>query len=424
MGHSRHDNPPTHSRSARPDEYEARLRNHLAGVADRTVNTVEQLPLSACAGRVTAEAVTAPVDLPLVRNSQMDGYAVYANDIAHASAKQPVTLPVNRIIAAGQDPGARLEPGWAVKIMTGAALPDGADCVIPVEHTEPADGAVRVRVFAPRSAGTFVRSPGEDVRTGDRVLQPGVRLGARQLAATAALGLPTLPVRPRPRVALIATGAELVPVGSRPGPGEIWDSNNVALSVAVKEAGGEPTTVQVVGDDPGYFEEALDVATGTRSTTPDAAPDLVITTGAVGMGDFEVVRQTLEGTSGAWFGQVGMQPGGPQGLATWADVPIVCLPGNPVSVLVSFVVLLRRIISEAAGISLLPTRMMTLAHAVTSPVGRTQFLRVTLDDGIATPLSGPGSHLIATMGRADGLAEIPADDTEIPQGAKVRVWPL
>ena len=435
MGRTPHDDP-----APGVDAYRERIRAHLAGLTGRGESGAEQVPLADCAGRVTAAPVTAPVDLPLFRNSQMDGYAVHAADVADASSDRPVTLPVARVIAAGQPPGVRLEPGNAVKIMTGAALPEGAGCVIPVEDTSPdgpVDGAT-VRIHAPRDEGTFVRSPGDDVRVGDLVFEAGTVLGARQLAAAASLGLATLAVRPRPRVAVLSTGSELVPAGATPGPGEIWDSNSISLATAVREAGGVVTMCRVTGDDPADFAAALDEAA--------AASDVVLTSGAVSMGDFEVVRDTLERTPDAWFGHIAMQPGGPQGLASWNGVPIVCLPGNPVSVLVSFVVLLRGVLADASGTSAatstapgvgstdavplaadalpLAADALPLAETVNSPPGRTQFLRVTVADGVATPLSGPGSHLVATMGRADALAEIPAATTESAAGSTVRVWPL
>ncbi|AWH93653.1 molybdopterin molybdenumtransferase MoeA [Dietzia lutea] len=382
------------------------------------------LPLAACADSVLAVPLRASVDLPLFVNSQMDGYAVRSADIAGAGPDSPARLRVVGAVHAGDGRGPGVDDDEACKVMTGAPVPEGADCVVPVEDTRVSDaGPTAVLVAAPRSPGEFIRRPGDDVRVGDVVIDAGVRLAARHLAAAASLGESGLDVRPRPRVGVVATGSELVAPGRPLGPGQIWESNSITLAAALKACGCEVTTTTISGDDRGEFTAALDAATG------DA--DLVVTAGAVSMGDAEVVRQVLADREGARFAPIAMQPGGPQGLSTWRGTPVVCLPGNPVSALVSFVVLLRPVILEAVGRAPIHPVRARLARDVTSPAGRVQYLRAAMvpdspgaDLPAADPVSGPGSHLVASMARADVLVEIPADVTSLAAGAEVDALPL
>lgn len=395
-----------------PGEYRDLVRAHLAPMLTRA-GQATRLPLAACADSVLARELRASVDLPLFVNSQMDGYAVRSADVAGASPDAPVRLAVVGAVHAGQGPGPDVDDDEACKIMTGAPVPEGADCVVPVEDTtgDAADPSV-VLVHAPRSPGEFLRRPGDDVRAGELVIPAGTRLEARHLAAAASLGESALDVRPRPRVAVVATGAELVPPGRPLGPGQIWESNSLALAAALKACGCEVTTTVTCGDGREEFTAALDAAT--------AGTDLVVTAGGVSMGDAEVVRQVLAEREGARFAPIAMQPGGPQGLSAWRDIPVVCLPGNPVSALVSFVVLLRPVILEAVGREPVAPIRVRLAREVTSPAGRVQYLRAARgDDGTVEPVSGPGSHLVASMARADVLLEVPADVTALDAGAEV-----
>ncbi|MDX2357962.1 gephyrin-like molybdotransferase Glp [Dietzia sp. PP-33] len=413
-----------------PSEYRELLRTHLAPVLERAAQST-RLPISACADSVLAQELRASVDLPLFVNSQMDGYAVRSADLAGAGPDAPVRLRVVGTTHAGDGPGPEVDDDEACKVMTGAPVPEGADCVVPVEDTsveepDPSDGRpATVLVHAPRAAGEFIRRPGDDVRAGDLVIPAGVRLEARHLAAAASLGESGLDVRPRPRVGVVATGSELVVPGRPLEPGQIWESNSITLAAALKACGCEVTAAVLSGDHRDDFTEALDIAAG------DA--DLVVTVGAVSMGDAEVVRQVLSDREGARFAPIAMQPGGPQGLSTWRDTPVVCLPGNPVSALVSFVVLLRPVILEAVGRVPIHSRRAVLSRAVNSPSGKRQFLRGALVSGsegaavgvpTVEPVSGPGSHLVASMARADVLIEIPADVTSLAAGAEVDVLPL
>lgn len=410
-------------RSARPSpaEYRDILRRHLEPVLRRAGQSTH-LPLAACAGSVLAAELRAPVDLPLFVNSQMDGYAVRSAAIAGAGRDTPVRLHVVGTTHAGQGPGSGVDDDEAHKVMTGAPMPGRADCVVPVEDTSLSGGDPSVvLVHAPRRAGEFVRRPGDDVRAGDVVLPAGVRLEARHLAAAASLGMSGLDVRPRPQVSVVVTGSELVAPGRPLQPGQIWESNSITLSAALKAAGCEVTRTVRSSDVRDDFTSALDAASG--------GADLVVTVGAVSMGDAEVVRQVLGDRDGARFAPIAMQPGGPQGMSTWRGTPVVCLPGNPVSALVSFMVLLRPVLIEAVGRAPERRARAVLVRAVDSPPGRTQYIRaavVTSEVGglAVNPVSGPGSHLVASMARSDVLVEVPADVTSLPAGAEVDILPL
>jgi len=378
-----------------------------------------ELPLAEALGRVTASVVRSPIDLPLFRNSQMDGYAVRSADLAQL----PVSLPVTGDIPAGPANPPALTPGTAVRIMTGAVVPEGADCVVPVEDVEvepgvggdPLDGAM-VKILVGRASGDFVRDRASDLAAGAELLPAGQLLGARHLAALAAAGITTVPVRRRLRVAVISTGAELVAPGDSPRPGQIFDSNLTALSAAVTETGAELVLAERSSDETAVFRDILDRATGLA--------DLVITSGGISEGAYEVVRETI-GPLGASVGHIAMQPGGPQATATVNGVPVLCFPGNPVSTQVSFAIFARPLLLEAAGRDDDVTTDRTLSAGIRSIAGKRQFLRGRLDSrGSVELVSGPSSHLVAAMARADVLVDIPADVTELAAGESVRVWSL
>ncbi len=358
-------------------------------------------------GRVLTADVHAPVDLPVFRNSAMDGYA-----LAAGSAAPGTPLPVVGTIAAGDGVDAALPPGSAVKIMTGAVLPDGADAVVPVERTVAGDGTVTLQASC--APGDFIREPGSDVRSGAVLARAGTVLAPRHIAALAAVGLVSVPVRRRPRVAVLTTGSELVPAGTALGPGQIFDSNGTALAACAKADGAEIVSIDHSSDDSEIFLRKLAAAA-------DAA-DVVCTSGGVSMGEFEVVRATL-GPRGGDFGHVAMQPGGPQGLTVLGGVPVLSFPGNPVSTVVSYLVFARPQLRAAGGLPPIAPRTLRLDHPITSIRGKRQFLRAQRTERGVT-VSPPGSHLVAAMAWADVLVEVPEDCTELPAGADVTVWEL
>lgn len=362
-------------------------------------------------GLVLAEPVTAAWPLPSFDNSSMDGYAVHADDLAGASPSSPVRLPVHGDIAAGQEAADRLEPGTAVRIMTGAPVPDGADAVVPVEWTDGSTG--EVTITGSPDPGAFIRRRGEDVAAGEVVIEAGTAINARVIALLAAVGLAGIPVHRRPRVAVISTGDELVDPGVEPGPGQIVDSNSYMLTAAVREAGATAVRVGPVRDDEAALERVL------REEAERS--DLILTSGGVSMGAYDTVKAVLTRMGGVEFVKVAMQPGMPQGSGLVGSTPIVTLPGNPVSSFVSFEVFVRPLIRRLLGHAHCerPRLHAICARDFNSPAGKTQFARVSLrlHDGLmlAEPEGGQGSHIIGGLARADGLAVIPESVTHVAE---------
>ncbi|MDQ1554338.1 MAG: molybdopterin molybdotransferase [Microbacteriaceae bacterium] len=396
------------------EEHRARIAALLAPallVADGS----DDLPLLDALGRVTSTEVLSPVDLPLFRNSQMDGFALNSADLGTI----PVELPVVGDLPAGPSSPAALVRGTAIRIMTGAVVPDGADCIVPVEdvamveNTEHGGGAVTI--LRGRSPGEFVRNRASDLAAGDRLLPAGLTLAPRHLAAAAAAGITTIAVRKRVRIAVISTGSELVAPGETTSSGQIFDSNLVALSAAVIEAGAELVLAERSDDEPETFRDILHRATGLA--------DLVITSGGISEGAYEVVREVLE-PLGATVGHVAMQPGGPQATALIDGVPVLSFPGNPVSTQVSFVVFARPLLLAAAGTPQVAVNALPSAGDLTSISGKRQFLRGRITDDGVEPVSSASSHLVAGMARADLLIDIPAETTMVRAGDNVRVWLL
>ncbi|MGH3797553.1 MAG: molybdopterin molybdotransferase MoeA [Pseudonocardiaceae bacterium] len=374
---------------------------------------VIRLPLVACAGLALAEPVTAPLPLPPFDNSSMDGYAVRSADIAGAGTGTPVLLPVAEDIPAGRTDSPPLQPCTAHRIMTGAPIPPGADAVVPVELTD--GGRHQVRIFAPRAPGDSVRRTGGDVAAGDEVLAAGAVLGAAQLGVAAAVGHAELPVHRRARVLVLATGSELVAPGEPLKHGQIYESNATMLAVAVREAGGEAELMHFVPDDVVQLEAALAARL--------AGMDLLVTSGGVSAGAYEVVKSAMTG-QGVEFGKVAMQPGGPQGAGHYRGVPVTALPGNPVSSSVSFEVFVRPALRAAMGLPAQRARVTArLTEPLESPEGARQFRRGALDSvaGTVALVGGPASHLLGALAKSDCLIDVPENTTRLEAGDEVVV---
>jgi molybdopterin molybdotransferase len=372
----------------------------------------EEIPLAAAHGRVLARDVAARVALPGFDNSAMDGYAARWAEVADA-ARAPVRLPVAEDIPAGRTDVVPLAAGTVQRIMTGAPLPPGADVVVPVELTDGGTDVVEIRDAPP--AGAHLRTAGEDIAQGAVALRAGSPLGAAQLGLAAAVGVTTLPVRRKPRIVVLSTGSELVAPGRPLLPGQIYESNSQLLVAAVEEAGGEARPLHFVPDDVDQFLETV------RAEV--ASADLLITSGGVSAGAYEVVKDAFGGLGTVEFVKVAMQPGGPQGAGSVDGVPVVTLPGNPVSAFVSFEVFVRPALRRALGYAS-PDRLHAparLTGALRSPAGRRQFLRGRYDGGEVSQVGGPGSHLVAHLARANCLVVVPEDVTELPAGAEVDV---
>ncbi|MFF7240485.1 gephyrin-like molybdotransferase Glp [Streptomyces collinus] len=434
------------SAATRPDDPDHlwSVDEHLDDILT-TVRPLEpiELHLLDALGCVLVDDVTVPVSLPPFDNSSMDGYAVRVADVSGASEEFPAVLEVVGDVAAGAADPARVGPGQAARIMTGAPLPPGAEAVVPVEWTDgglgegpvngmrarsraPEGSEGQVRVHRPAEARAHVRAKGGDVKAGDLALEAGTVLGPPQIALLAAIGRGTVRVRPRPRVVVLSTGSELVQPGEELAHGQIYDSNSFALTAAARDAGAIAYRVGAVADDADIL----------RSTVEDQLirADLLVTTGGVSVGAYDVVKEALsyagdedEAGGGIDFRKVAMQPGKPQGFGSIGrdHTPLLALPGNPVSSYVSFELFVRPAIRTLMGLTDVhrPRTRATLRadKALASPRGRRQFLRGTYADGEVTPVGGSGSHLVAALAHADALIVLPEDVESAEPGAEVEV---
>ncbi|MFJ8568417.1 gephyrin-like molybdotransferase Glp [Streptomyces sp. NPDC093514] len=425
---------------------------HLADVlsAVRPLEPIE-LQLLDAQGCVLVEDVTVPVALPPFDNSSMDGYAVRTADVQGASEEFPAVLTVVGDVAAGSGELPTVGPGEAARIMTGAPLPPGAEAVVPVEWTDggtgggaaagmtpasaaPEHASGEVRVHRGAEAREHVRARGSDVQAGDLALAAGTVLGPPQIALLAAIGRGTVRVRPRPRVVVLSTGSELVQPGEALTAGTIYDSNSFALAAAARDAGAIAYRVGAVADD----------ADTLRSTIEDQLirADLLVTTGGVSVGAYDVVKEALSSVGrseegedvdggGIDFRKLAMQPGKPQGFGSIGPdhTPLLALPGNPVSSYVSFELFVRPAIRALMGLPESEVRrpsvraVLSADKALGSPAGRRQFLRGKYDaqSGTVGPVGGSGSHLIAALAHADCLMVVPEDVTSVEPGSELEV---
>ena len=373
-------------------------------------------------GCILSEAVVADVDLPAFDNSSMDGYAVRVADVAHASETNPVKLPVVGDIAAGSSSAYSVQPGLSTRIMTGAPIPAGAEAVVPIEWTD--QGLASVSITRAPKPGQYIRRAGEDVRSGELVLDIGTRLGPGQIGLLAAVGRDRVKVRPRPRVVIISTGSELVEPGQPTRTGQIHESNSYILTTAAREAGATVFRVGIVPDEPHKLMDAIEDQL--------IRADLVLTSGGVSVGAYDVVKEVLSRLGTVAFEQVAMQPGKPQGFGTIGpdSTPIITLPGNPVSSYVSFEVFVRPVIRRMLGVEPLARPMVRAVckEAMTSPAGLRQFARAWIDveEGryVVKPVGGAGSHLVGDLAQANAFVVIPEDVTEIEAGGAADVMVL
>ncbi|HEX6844056.1 MAG TPA: gephyrin-like molybdotransferase Glp [Actinomycetota bacterium] len=377
-----------------------------------------ELPLTDAFGCVTAEDVASRVDLPEFASSGMDGFAVRASDVAGASPDDPVELKVVGRALIGHRPDATVGAGEAVAIATGAPIPAGADAIVQVENTESPDED-RVRIFEAAAEGRHVRPRGEDVREGEVLVPAGRRLGAPELGLLANAGVPHPMVHPRPRVIVFSTGDELIPPTEQPEFGQVRDANAYTLFGALREAGATPVLAGIVRDDPDSLRETV--------FSYEIQADAYVSSGGVSVGERDVVKAAFFRRGDVDFYRVAMQPGMPQGFGQIEGKPFFGLPGNPVSVFVSFEVFVRPAIQKMLGRAQLgrPEIGATLTEDVRGPKGKTQFARVEVargrDGWTATPTGGRGSNLISTIARANGLAVIPAGTETATAGSTVRV---
>jgi molybdopterin molybdotransferase len=386
----------------------------------------ERVPILQATGRVLAEDTCADVDIPPHANSSMDGYAVRAADTADAEPDSPARLRVTGDLPAGYTPEQEVTPGTAIRIMTGAPLPPGADAVVKVEDTEMDQENEHVRIFATVEPGNYVRPAGEDVREGSLVVARGTRLRPQEVGMLAALGRQEVSVGRKPRVAILATGDELVAIDEPLAPGKIRNTNSYSNAAQVIKHGGEPILLGIAGD-------TVEELTAKIQVGLEQDVDLFLTSGGVSVGDFDLVKDVLAAEGKMDFWRVRMKPGKPLAFghigpsaSSGRSVPVLGLPGNPVSVMVSFETFVRPALLTMQGMTDWQRSAVeaTLMNEIAQKDERRHFVRVQLrweDDEYHAYLTGnQGSGILSSMVKANGLAIIPEAWDHAPAGARVQ----
>jgi molybdopterin molybdotransferase len=388
----------------------------------------ESLPLAKCGRRVLATDVAAKNDLPSFDNSSMDGFAVIASDLVDAAPASPRTLNVVADIPAGTSPDVTLAPGQAARIMTGAPMPKGADAVIPVEETnfqERAPGTPapkQVTVYKALSAGDYIRARGTDVQTGQPVLQSGHKLRPQDLGLLAMLGVADVPVYRKPRVALLSSGDELVPVEAPLRPGKIRDSNTYTLTALLEGVEVKVLNLGIAADRRESVENLLEEAAAQQV-------DLILSSAGVSVGAFDFIKDVVEAQGELTFWRVNMRPGKPLAFGKYRDIPFIGLPGNPVSAFVGFEVFVRPALEKLSGLESAsrPRVRVRLAEGISSD-GRESYLRANLseENGIlCAHLAGhQGSGNLLSIVQANALLIIPAGVKSLAAGKDVDAWLL
>lgn len=387
----------------------------------------ETIPLTQAAGRVLAEAILAPSDLPPFSNSSMDGFAVRAADLTAADAEHPARLRVVADIPAGKLSSNPLRPGQAARIMTGAPLPPRADTVVPVEDTDfnqrdaGSPPPAEVAIFRAVSLGAYVRPRGEDLHAGEMVMSAGTVVRPKEVGMLAMLGHAEVRVTRRPRVAVLSSGDELLPVGAPPEPGKIYESNAHTLSALIEETGATPLNLGISPDRPEAVQERLDYAVSQGA-------DVILTSAGVSVGAYDFVRHVVEMHGRLAFWRVNMRPGKPLAFGAYRGLPFIGLPGNPVSTYVGFEVFVRPALCQLLG---KPWKRETLRARLDEPMesdGRESYLRgiMTVREGVysvrLTGHQGSGNHY--SLVQANAFIIIPPGVKSLPLGSEVDIWPL
>lgn len=380
----------------------------------------EDQPLLRAVGQVLALDVTAPFDVPPLTNAAMDGYAVRSSDTAAADGHKSIRLRVIEDLPAGRCAEHSVVPGTAIRIMTGAPLPDGADTVVQFEQTGEGRGEPRgdeVTIYQPARPSLNIRHAGEDLRRGKTVLRAGAPIRPAEVGVLATTGRTTAPVHRRPRVAILSTGDELLQPGQPWSPGKIYDANGFTLAAMVERAGGVPVAL---GAAPDRLQALVD-----RVDTLDGV-DMLVTSAGVSAGDYDVVKQALQSVGEVAFYQVRMRPGRPLAFGELRGVPLLGLPGNPVAAAISFELFGRPAIRKMLGYRgwARPETEALFEGRVENHDRRRSFYRVTLRDGVAR-LTGPqGSGISHSLALADGLMVVAEETAVVNSGDRVRVWML
>lgn len=386
---------------------------------------LEKVGILSSLGRVLGEDLPSPRDNPAWDNSAMDGYAVMAIDTRGAGKDNPVTLQVVEDLPAGHVAKRAVEEGEAIRIMTGAPIPEGADAVVMVEETEKTvvSGQLSgVRIFKEVKVGDNIRRKGEDFKRGDVVLKKGTVIRPAEVCMLSAIGRSFVNVYQRPRVAILSTGDELVEIDETPREGQIFNTNSYTLFAQVKECGAEPVQIGIARDNREDLREKLVFAT---------ISDCIISSGGVSVGEFDYVKDVLKdmGTE-MRFWKVAIKPGKPLAFGVIGGRPAFGLPGNPISSMVAFEEFVRPALLKMMGRRAIFRRVIDaiLTDGVRKKPGRRQFLRASLDikggDYYVTPLEGQGSAVLSSMVKANSLIILPEDETTFPKDARVKVQPL
>lgn len=372
-----------------------------------------QTPLADALGLILAEDLVTPHDLPPFDNSSMDGFAVRFADLGTV----PVTLPIAGEIAAGALDIPALLPGQALRIMTGAPVPDGADTVVPVEDTETQDGN-RVTILEAAERGRHIRRAGEEVERGSVVVPKGLRLRPAEIGMAATVGRAQVTAYPKPRVAVISTGDELVEPGTELKRGQIYNSNAYALAAQVEDAGGVVSQRLHARDTPGALREAFDACAGA---------DVLITSGGVSVGDFDYVKAVFAERGTVDFWKVAIRPGKPLAFGQWGQTLFFGLPGNPASSVVTFELFVRPALRKLAGHSQLtrPAIKAVLSEDAAHTPGRQSYQRAVISgragDYAVRTTGAQGSGMLSPLVQANALLALPADTAFFPAGAEVTV---
>jgi molybdopterin molybdotransferase len=380
----------------------------------------ELVPLAAAADRVLAADVTAEVNVPGFARAAMDGYAVRGSDTFGAGPYNPLELDVLGVVLPGQPFPGVVGPGQAVRIMTGAPVPAGADAVLMAESAEEVrdPGPPRVRVLEAVPPGRHVGRVGEDVPAGSAVLRAGRRLRPQDLGVLASVGAARVPVVRRPKAAVLVTGNELLPCGSRPEGYRIVDSNSVMLAALARRDGAEPDVAPLVPDTYDAVRDALEQAL-------DDGADVVLISGGSSVGQEDHAPRVVAALGELPVHGVALRPAGPAGVGFVGDRPVFLMPGNPVSCLCAYDLFAGRAVRRLGGRPMeLPYRraVLPLLRKVASAVGRVDYVRVAVQGGQVEPLATSGAAVLSSTTRADGFVLVPRDSEGYPPGQEVEVF--
>ncbi len=401
--------------------HEARLQL-LSGF--KPLGTIE-IPFYEGLGRVLAETIYAKEDIPLFPNSSMDGFAVLSADVSQASKNNPISLPIGGEIAAGSSIQSTLRSGTVLRIMTGAPLPAGADAVIPIEEIiedSSPSGKAAVLISSPVRPGQYVRPRGQDLRAGEAILQPGQQLSPQDLGLLATLGAHRIQVYETPRIALISSGDELIRPDQPLTPGKIRDANSYLLSGLIARCYAHTVALGIAADRFDAVQEKMDAAVEEKV-------DLILTSAGVSVGTYDFVREVIETQGKLTFWRVNIRPGKPFAFGSYRNIPIIGLPGNPVSAFVCFEIFVKPVIERLSGLNVgePPLYKAILKEEIESD-GRESYLRgrVTYNNGKfqAALIGHQGSGNLRALSAANALLIVPSGVKSLPAGSEVNVWLL